>query len=267
LGGLEGIPDGDSLTAELELLRAHFGLGTFCQQPSQAGVVLEEFERWQQRYSTRYQVHYREYRQQLTSLTCRLKKLRHKVEGLERMNQITELGGAVGAQLSIRYKDLLARCDICALPEELPEVKEHPIFHGITLLTEGPEKEVAELEQALEDVLQSRLWQLADEALAAILKKQGDTPMQALLAAIQAADTLKLAEHFTPEVAELVRRLLREARLVTVDVRFADYDGPGQFGGDDSKELDDVVAAFRSFLMKRLDTARKANPGKTVRLN
>ncbi len=264
---LEGVPDGDALTVELDLVRARFGLETFCKQPSQAGAVLEEFGRWQQSYSTRYQVHYREYRKQLVTLTARLKKLRRKVEGLARMNEISELGGAVGAELPIRYKDLLARCDTQALPEELPDVKEHPTFHGITLLTEGPEKEVAELEKALEDSLQSRLWQLADEAIAAILQKQSNTPMQALLAAIQAADTLKLAEHFTPEVAEVVRQLLHEARLVTVDVRFADYDGPGQFGGDDSKELDDIVAAFRSFLMKRLDAARKANPGKTVRLN
>jgi hypothetical protein len=64
------------------------------------------------------------------------------------------------------------------LPEELPEVKEHPIFRGITLLTEGPEKEVAELAQALEDALQSRLWQLADETIAAILKKQSDSPIR-----------------------------------------------------------------------------------------
>ena len=164
-------------------------------------------------------------------------------------------------------KTCLAWCDTQALPEELPEVKEHPLFHGITLQTAAPEKEVADLEKALEDALQSRLWQLADETIAAILKTRSDTPLQALLAAIQAADTLKLAEHFTPEVAEMVRQLLHEARLVTVDVRFADYDGPGQFGGDDSKELDDIVTAFRSFLMKKLDAARKANPRKTVRLN
>ncbi|MBI3799351.1 MAG: hypothetical protein HY268_20595 [Deltaproteobacteria bacterium] len=263
---LEGVPDGDALTAELDVVRAHFGLETFCQQPSQAGVVLEEFGRWRQSYSTRYQIHYREYRQQLTTLTGRLEKLRYQVEGLALMNEITELGATVGAPLPIHYKDLLARCDTQALPEELPDVREQPIFHGITLLTEGPEQEVAELEQALENALQRRLWQLADETIAAILKKQTDSPIQALLAAIQAADTLKLAEQFTPEVAELVRRLLQEARLVIVDIRFADYDGPAQFG-DDSKELEELVAAFHAFLVKEMAAARKAYPGKIVRLN
>src|SRR5207245_6145427 len=34
LDGLEGIPDGDALAAELDLVRARFGLETFCQQPS-----------------------------------------------------------------------------------------------------------------------------------------------------------------------------------------------------------------------------------------
>jgi hypothetical protein len=105
------MPDGDVLTAELDLIRARFRLAAFCQQPSQAGAVLEEFGRWQLSYGTRYQAHYREYRKQLMTLTARLKKLGRKVEGLARMNEITELGGAVGARLPIRYKDLLARCD------------------------------------------------------------------------------------------------------------------------------------------------------------
>jgi hypothetical protein len=151
LEALEGVPEGDALMAELDVVRAHFGLETFCQQPSQAGVVLEEFGRWRQGYSARYRMHYREYRQQLITLTGRLEKLRYKVGGLARMNEISELGGAVGAPLLIHYQDLLARCDTQALPEELPDLKEQPIVHGITLLTEQPEHEVADLDQALED--------------------------------------------------------------------------------------------------------------------
>ena len=47
----------------------------------------------------------------------------------------------------------------------------------------------------------------------------GDLPLKDLLEAIQAAVAMKLAEHFTTEVAELVRQLLQQARLVTVDIR------------------------------------------------
>ena len=78
----------------------------------------------------------------------------------------------------------------------------------------------------MDDALHDRLWQLADETIAAILKDRGDTSLQeALLEAIQAADVMRLAEHFTAEVADLVSQVLRDARLLTVDVRFADYDG------------------------------------------
>lgn len=47
---------------------------------------------------------------------------------------------------------------------------------------------------------------------------------------------------------------------------FSDYDGPAQFG-DDTKDLEDLVSAFRTFLLKQIEAARKAHPGKTVRLN
>ena len=266
LGALEGVPEASSLTTDRDLLETRFVLDTFCQQPSQAGVVLEVFEQFKRSYSTHYQMYYREYRKQLVALDARLKKLGRRVDGLARMNQIEELGGGVAAELSIQYKDLLARCDAKALPEALPEVKDHPIFRGITLSTAAPEQDVTDFERRLEEALQGRLWQLADETIAAILKTRDSTPLQALLEAIQAADTLRLAEHFTDEVAELVRQVLRDARLVTVDVRLADYDGPAQLG-DDPKEIDDVIAAFRSFLTRNIAAARQANPGKTVRLN
>jgi hypothetical protein len=51
-----------------------------------------------------------------------------------------------------------------------------------------------------------------------------------------------------------------------VDVRLSDYDGPAQLG-QDPKELEDVIAAFRSFLTRKLEGAQQAHPGKIVRLN
>jgi hypothetical protein len=200
------------------------------------------------------------------ALDERLGKLRHKVDGLQRMNEIAELGGAVAAEFPVRYKDLLASCDPKDLPETLPDVQQEPIFQRITRLTEAPEPGVTDFEKRLDDALHTRLWQLADETIAAIMRTHIDSPLKAILEAIQAADTLKLAEHFTPEVADLVRQMLQQARLVTVDVRLSEDDGPAQLG-DDPKELEEVVGAFRTFLARRLEEARGANPGKTVRLN
>jgi hypothetical protein len=266
LAALEGIPEQSPLAMARDLIQHRFELASFCKQPSQAGAVLGAFEQCKQQYSTLYQIHYREYRQQLATLEARLQKLARKVEGLGRMNQIDELGGAVCAELPLQYKDLLARCNPKNLPEELPDVNDHPIFRGITLSTGAPKKEVADFEQRLEHALHTRFWQLADETITAILQTRGDTPLQALLDAIQAADALRLAEHFTTEVATLVSQVLHEARLVTVDVRLADYDGPAQLG-ENPQELEEVLTAFRSFLARKLDEARQANPGKTVRLH
>jgi len=75
------------------------------------------------------------------ALNDRLGNLRRKADGLQRMNEIAELGGAVMAELPVRYKDLLAWCDPKDLPETLPDVQQKPIFQGITLLTEAPEQD------------------------------------------------------------------------------------------------------------------------------
>jgi hypothetical protein len=250
----EAIPDNDPLDEKRTLLTARFVLETFCRQPSQTAAVLQAFEGFKWSYGQQYQVHYREYRRQRGALNEHLSKLERKVDGLQRMNEIAELGGAVGAELPMRYKDLLARCDPKDLPETLPDVQQKPTFQRITLSTEAPAQDVTDFEKRLEDALDTRLWQLADETIATILRTHGDSPLKALLDAIQAADAMKLAEHFTSEVAELVRQMLQQARLVTVDVRFSEYDGPAQLG-DDPKELEDVVGAFRTFLARRLEEA------------
>ncbi|MBI4639241.1 MAG: hypothetical protein HY731_01010 [Candidatus Tectomicrobia bacterium] len=117
-----------------------------------------------------------------------------------------------------------------------------------------------------DEALENRLWQLADETIRAILEGRSDTSVKTLLEAIRAADAIRLAGHFTVEMVDLVRQILKEARLVTVNVRLSDYDEPAQFG-DDLKEMEDVVGAFRGFLDRKLDEAKKANPGKIVRLN
>jgi hypothetical protein len=43
---------------------------------------------------------------------------------------------------------------------------------------------------------------------------------------------MKLAEDFTADVAELVRQMLQQARLATVDIRLSECAGPAQLGDD-----------------------------------
>jgi hypothetical protein len=43
---------------------------------------------------------------------------------------------------------------------------------------------------------------------------------------------MRLAEHFSSEVAELVRQMLQQARLVAVDIRLSECNGPAQLGDD-----------------------------------
>ena len=86
-----------------------------------------------------------------------LGKLRRKVYGLQRMNEIAELRGAIGAELPARYKDLLARCDPNNHQETLSDVQQKPTFQDITLLTEAPEQAIADFEKRLEDALSTRV--------------------------------------------------------------------------------------------------------------
>ena len=69
----------------------------------------------------------------------------------------------------------------------------------------------------------------------------------------------------TDVVADKVQALFHEACVLIVEVRLSDY-GPVQLG-DESDDLRQAVQGFERFLRACLGEARRANPGKIVRLN
>jgi hypothetical protein len=86
-----------------------------------------------------------------------------------------------------------------------------------------------------------------------------------LVDAIDVGEPAQTASTFTDVVADKMKALFDEARVLIIDVRLSDY-GPVQIG-DESGDIRQAVQGFERFLRIRLEEARRVNPGKIVRLN
>jgi hypothetical protein len=125
--------------------------------------------------------------------------------------------------------------------------------------------EVTWFEKALDETLLERLELLSTPAIWDILARNTDADVQNLAAAIDAGEPVQTASTFTDVVADKVKALFDEARMLIIDVRLSDY-GPVQIG-DESGDIRQVVQGFERFLRTRLEEAQRVHPGKIVRLN
>jgi hypothetical protein len=233
--------------------------------PNEAEKALQAFRQFCDAYRIRYQQHYRDYRSTMASLHASLQALGPCVEGLASMNEIAELGTPIGRDVIDVYRRLLKRTETAHLHDGLPDVDKRPAISGIRLDMEPPTADVDQFKKVLDETLFERLDLLSTPAIWDILKDSTDSDTQTLVAAVDDGDSVRTASAFTETVVGKIKALFREARMLIVDVRLADY-GPVQVS-DASDDLQHAVQRFEQFLRVRLEEAQRSNPGKIVRLN
>ncbi len=263
LNEIEGIPEGHSLEKEGEQVLALFNYKSIVEDPATAKKVLVKYKDFKDAYRIAYQKHFREYKKQLEALHQRIVADKSKFEALKRFNDIKDLGKKA-QEVLIQSISLDRSTDTKDLPTDIPDLKDKPLVHRITLSTQPPTEEVDNFLKDMDEALIQRLEQLKDPDIVAELKVTGKA--KKLVTAIKKEDIKALADAMTPNMVPLLEKVLKKAKIVNVDIHFKDITLP-QVVKDEPEEIENVVQAFRDFLEKKLEVARKDHPNKTIRLN
>lgn len=262
---LERVEPDARIAEDLARVKSGFSLKAFCNDPQSAEEAIGQFGQLRERYITIYQIHYRDYRNQMLALHEELEGLRQVIEGLKALNGVEDLGKAIEPSLISRHQELLKRTDASHLESGLPDVGKRPITNNIRLDTRAPAAEVEAFKSDLELAGMRGLELLSPPAIRDLLASGEDPELQALLSAVHGNDHQQLARLFTPSAASKVKERLRQAKIVVVEISLADF-GPVQIG-DSPHELENAVKEFEKFLKNKISAAQKSNPGKIVRLN
>ncbi|MBT9159326.1 MAG: hypothetical protein AAGB97_05130 [Dehalococcoidia bacterium] len=262
--------DGDlELRTDLLSLRGQLNLKSFLNSPSLWPSVKAGFNEFKRRYRNIYQAHHRDYYKKVQELQQQLEELKPKLEALNKLNEVTELGESLGTDLPQHYQSLLPRlgsCDVSIVTEVSVENDPACSSCRLALTQEPPAEEVQHLSRDLGKALKEQLRRLSSEAVKRVLERSNEDKVTKLLQIVHASELSSLVNVIDDEVIKFVRILLLESNIQTVAqpvlVRLADKYPVIQEDG-----IDEAVAEFRRLLQEAFEQAKRQNPEKRIQLS
>ena len=260
-------PADRELLADKTAIRGQLDVASLAANPTLWPGIHSQFEHFRDRYRIEYQKHHRDTSAERQRLGEKLTDAPRRLEALDLLNGITELGSPVGEDLPGRIQALQVRVRPCAVPLANLTLEDKPVCTcGLTLAEELPKADVESFLRDLDRALQTQQRRLASEAIHRVLTKSGEGRVTAFVKAVQTANMAALVDVMDDELATFIRVLLAEQEVGTSDAdvlrRFAEA-----YPTLEEADLAKAVRDFERLLKESFDAARRANPGKkNVRL-
>ncbi len=260
------------LSADRMTLLAQLDLAALVERPETWERLREELKQFKARYQNAYQKHHRDYYKALERLREDLANTPRQLTALGLLNRVEDLGAPLGDGLEVRYQALQGNLELCPVErvtdvsvERAPTCERCP--HPLRLTDEPPQAEAEVFLRELADALDNKRRQLASEAISRVLAQGDGDAMDTFLKAVRAADLAALVDVMSPDLADLIERLLADEAILTTDAdvlaRLAQ-----RFPSLEESQLEEAVAEFRRLIEEAFAQARKDHPDKkTVRLN
>lgn len=165
------------------------------------------FDWFQDRYHQAYQDHHRRHHLRLREMQETGEEIEHRLSALAHLNQLTELGRAVGAGIFATWDRLSARMRPCSL-EALP--KDEPICPQchLQLATNPPREELVALRERVSRALLTQQRRLSQEVVSRVLAQPHEPQLDRLLRAARAADLADLVSLIDEEMVAFLRQFL-----------------------------------------------------------
>ncbi|MCS7206993.1 MAG: hypothetical protein NZ951_03525 [Dehalococcoidia bacterium] len=208
-------PEYAEMALERQLLVIQIGdIPGLAQAPHRWAQVREAFQRFQARYRSLYREYHKEMRQRMRETGEHLRLLGTGLEALDALNSLPELGPPTEPGLRQEVEALRPRLQPCPLTEERVPVESLPYcWHcRLVLGDRSPIDEAERLEKRLQSALQERCQRLSVSAIQQALKTPGRDAVERLIQVVQLADLSPLIRVLTPQVVDLLRRILRASQ-------------------------------------------------------
>jgi len=229
--------------------------------------ILALFEGYKSRYIGAYLRHHRWYRTEVASLQKILEAAQPKVNTLKLLNQIKELGEPVGEAALTAAIGLLERQTPCTQMEPtLTALGSEPVCPacGVPMKASPPTQVVHRTLEYLDEALVQQRRRLSAEAVRQVLDRSIHG-LDHFLQVLQASDLKALDDVMDEDLAQFISRLLSQA---TVEIPLSSMIQAleGKYPEVDEAETEAYGVAAKGFLDHAVEKARKANPGKRIRL-
>lgn len=231
--------------------------------------IKQQYTRFKEQYRSAYQIHHREYHRETVNLSAKLAEAEKKLDALQQLNTVPELGAALGEDLKAARDELLTKLSACPITVVTDvNVESSPTCSQCSLqMTDTPPtEEVHALLGELQAALDGQLRRLGNEAIRGILAESSKNNVKKLVEIVQAADLSSLVNVMDHELVKFVRELLRESRIRTEESTLLD-DLARRFPTVEQEDVPEVVSELEGLLQRAFEVARKKYPDGKIRIS
>ena len=206
------LPDTQELTIDRAVILERLSYAVPVETPHQIESLRADFNLFHRRYERVYLHHHLDYHRTLEALQNTLPGARASLEALALLNDITELGAPVGADLGDRLAALLAPVRPCGLGEQAlrAALATSPLCPAcrLSLDAQPPIAAVAQWQRDLDAALRTQQRRLAQAVVRRAIADSRRPALDRFLRAVRAGDLAPLVEVMDPEVVALIREVL-----------------------------------------------------------
>lgn len=261
------IPEANKLHFDKVALKTQLKLTRFLDNPSLAGVLKENFEKFKAIYQNQYQVFHRDHYKNVGDLNEKMEIAAAKIKAITNLDSIKELGLPESGFPQKQYEEILQKLKTCQAQDPV-SVEEVPYCNScrIALGVELPTEEVVNFVKSVDKTLDLKAKMLFQALSKEILSQDKDNKLNALIKVIQVAKLDQFVSLLTPELSNYIRDILNRA-----NVKYETFnilkEISEKFAYIDEDNLDEVIKMVKEKLASHIEDMKKKNKGKKVRIN
>ena len=240
--------------------------GYLIDHPEVWPALTASFSWFRARYRALYVAHHRQQRQEAAEARAQLQAAREKVEALQRLDRIPQLGPQLGESAVRVWETALATLTVCLQPEgEEGFALDRPRCTqcGIALGSPSPLNLTPPILAGIDEALQRQLRRVSSEAVHRVLASTHRPRLDRFLDVLQASDVGSLVAVLDDDLAAFIRALLSEA-LDAAYIAKAFAPLQEKFGVMDAGQIPAAVDEFEQLLRQAAEEARRRQPDTKV---
>ncbi|MCY7332771.1 MAG: hypothetical protein LH649_08965 [Pseudanabaena sp. CAN_BIN31] len=260
----------DALVSMLDSALAGFDLEQLIGSPIFQAKLKSQIDSLKTDYSNQYRIYHRDYHQTIQALKSDLADTEEKLQVLERLNSISELGLPIASKLRLQREALLKKLNICPVnDQELQSSLLHdPLCTScrLELKSSIPTESVIIWRQELDGAIAEQIVRLKNETVKRLLRNSEVATVKQLLQVLDTNQTENLIDLITDEMTQQIQALFRQANVVsaTSDVLVQIRES---YSTIEREQLKDVLRTIELLLEAKFEEVEQANPGKNIRIN
>ncbi|MCH8206946.1 MAG: hypothetical protein IH956_08070, partial [Chloroflexi bacterium] len=212
LDGMSFGPDHQDMSLLRDALVARIDPEALLSNPALWDAVEADFRRLRDRYATVYAAHHALYNEGALELSNRLEESHPQVAALARFNDMPELGGPLGEEVSGLFEELTGALRTCPDATEDPSLDGVPHCEACRLRLEDglPRRQAALLFGATARAMREYNRRLGSHAARQMLAHPSREQLDKFVGLVRVADPSALANVLDDSVVEFLRGFLRQ---------------------------------------------------------